>query len=112
MAELTRLGQTLLHVPAIRWIVVEDAPTTSASIAKLLARLSIPYVHLSAPMPPEYRVERNFQPRGVSNRMAALDWIRQNEIRSGVIYFADDDNSYDIRLFDEVFPLIYSINKR
>ncbi len=24
-AELTRLSQTLLHVPALRWIVVEDA---------------------------------------------------------------------------------------
>lgn len=54
-------------------------------------------------MPTQFRKDRiSQQPRGVSNRMAALDWIRQNGIRSGVIYFADDDNTYDIRLFEEV----------
>lgn len=47
MAELTRLGQTLLHVPAIRWVVVEDSESISESVAGLLARLSIPYIHLS-----------------------------------------------------------------
>lgn len=47
LAELTRLGQTLLHVPAIHWIVVEDAETISLSVAQLLGRLSIPYTHLA-----------------------------------------------------------------
>ena len=46
-AELTRLGQTLLHVPAIHWIVVEDANTISRQVAQLLERLAIPYTHLS-----------------------------------------------------------------
>ncbi len=43
-------------------------------------------------------------PRGSSNRNAALNWIRSN-IKSGVLYFADDDNTYDIRLFEEVLQL-------
>ena len=40
--------------------------------------------------------------RGVFNRRAALDWIRTYAEQSGVIYFADDDNSYDVRIFEEI----------
>ena len=43
-------------------------------------------------------------PRGVSNRMAALEWLRKNA-KDGVFYFADDDNTYDYRLFAEVSVL-------
>ena len=39
--------------------------------------------------------------KGVSNRREALSWIRKNA-KSGVIYMADDDNSYDRRIFEEV----------
>ena len=35
-------------------------------------------------------------------RRAALDWIRQHGDERGVIYFADDDNSYDVRIFEEI----------
>ena len=54
-------------------------------------------------MPIEYRADRFYQPRGVSNRMAALSWIQRNAIKSGVLYFADDDNTYDIRIFEGVY---------
>ena len=46
MAELVRLAQTLLHVPAIHWIVVEDADSLSKPLIDLLARLPIPSTHL------------------------------------------------------------------
>ncbi|RZC35690.1 Glyco transf 43 domain containing protein [Asbolus verrucosus] len=51
-------------------------------------------------MPEEYRKEQ-FPPKGVSNRNKGLEWIRKNA-RSGVIYFADDDNTYDLELFEEI----------
>lgn len=51
------------------------------------------------------------RPRGVSNRNAALDFIRRN-VNSGVFFFADDDNTYDYRLFEQVvifFLLFFKI---
>ena len=46
------------------------------------------------------------QPKGVANRNNAINWIlshvEQTRDDSGVVYFADDDNSYDIRLFEEI----------
>ena len=44
---------------------------------------------------------------GVLQRNEALYWLRENArlkggIVDGVIFFADDDNSYDIRIFEEM----------
>lgn len=61
----------------------------------------IPYVHLSSPMPYLYRSQKTI-PRGVSNRRAALAWIKNNNIKDGVLYFGDDDNTFDLRLFSEI----------
>jgi beta-1,3-glucuronyltransferase S len=51
-------------------------------------------------MPSIYR-KRRFVPRGVSNRRAALKWIKENA-KGGVLYFGDDDNTFDLALFDEI----------
>jgi len=61
----------------------------------------IPFVHLSSPMPYHYRSHKSI-PRGVSNRRAALSWIKNNNIKDGVLYFGDDDNTFDLRLFSEI----------
>lgn len=57
-------------------------------------------------MPEKYKFRNGAKPRGVSNRNRGLQWIRANATK-GVLYFADDDNTYDIALFDEV---IYSFD--
>ena len=45
-------------------------------------------------------------PNGVSNRNAGLDFVishvKETKDNSGVIYFADDDNTYSTDIFDEV----------
>lgn len=61
-------------------------------------------------MPAKYR-KNKVKPRGVSNRNRGLEWIRANA-SEGVLYFADDDNTYDVEIFDEVsfFPLTFSFS--
>lgn len=63
----------------------------------------IPFTHISSPMPDMYR-SLSLVPRGVANRRAAIQWIRAhtNHQRPGVLYFGDDDNTFDLKLFDEI----------
>ncbi|XP_033610757.1 galactosylgalactosylxylosylprotein 3-beta-glucuronosyltransferase S isoform X2 [Cryptotermes secundus] len=60
----------------------------------------IPFTHIASPMPEVYR-KASIVPRGVANRRAALNWIRKHA-EKGVIYFGDDDNTFDLRLFEEI----------
>ena len=53
-------------------------------------------------MPQRFRRSKGPKPRGVAGRNAALRWIVENAEDKGVAYFADDDNAYDLRLFQEV----------
>lgn len=48
------------------------------------------------------------KPRGVASRTRGLQWIRENA-REGVLYFADDDNTYDLELFREVSYHIFCL---
>ena len=38
----------------------------------------------------------------MAGRNEAIRWIVENVEGDGVMYFADDDNTYDLRLFEEV----------
>lgn len=105
-ADLTRLSYTLRHVPNIHWIVVEDSTTKTGLVTKFLASCKVPYTHLNAATPQDYKLKEKdpnwLKPRGVLQRNAGLEWIRKQPGVSGVLYFADDDNTYDLRLFEEV----------
>ncbi|CAG9782031.1 unnamed protein product [Diatraea saccharalis] len=97
--ELTRLSHTLMHVPRIHWVIADDQPTCSEVVKNVLRKSGIPFTHIASPKPFHYR-SNNF-PRGVANRRAALDWIRHN-VREGILYFGDDDNTIDLELFEEM----------
>uniref|UniRef100_A0A914XPB5 Galactosylgalactosylxylosylprotein 3-beta-glucuronosyltransferase n=1 Tax=Plectus sambesii TaxID=2011161 RepID=A0A914XPB5_9BILA len=107
-AELTRLSNTLRQVPNLFWILVEDAEKRSPGVAEVLARSKLQHAHIFSLTPADKKLtdkDKNWKlPRGVEQRNAALTWIRTNlaGIQKGVIYFGDDDNSYDLRLFDEI----------
>ena len=84
-------------------------------MARLLQRSGISYSHLFAVTPAHYKIQSSqphwLLPRGVLQRNAGLAWLRNHLDTSprdnGVLYFADDDNTYDLRLFDEVGVMFY-----
>ena len=121
-ADLTRLCYTVMQVPQLHWIVVEDSEEKTVLVEKMLSgqyscKPSI-VTHLNIKSPTKVpnitpflkRWGRNSLPhRGVVQRNLALRWLREAAVwdqlqgnGSGVVYFGDDDNVYDLRVFEEV----------
>ena len=113
-ADLTRLCQTLMHVPRLHWIVIEDSVEKTRLVSKFLSRCKVGSTHLNI-RTAEYLRLKNNEPvwrknRGVEQRNLGIDWLRQSAVagklpggsKRGVVYFGDDDNTYDIELFEEV----------
>lgn len=107
-----RLAQTLLGVPFVHWIIVEDDDKNTQLVQNLLKRTGLDQrsTLLFAKTPSDFKLKRKdpswSKPRGVAQRNQALNWIRNNvkytpESRSA-IYFMDDDNTYSTQLFDEM----------
>lgn len=105
LAELTRLGQTLKHVKNMMWIVADDAPQPTKQIMNLLYRLKISHKYVLGQMPKRFW-SWEAQPKGVANRNNGVNWVLSHvdQIKDdrGVLYFADDDNTYDLKLFTEI----------
>ncbi|KAI6242867.1 Galactosylgalactosylxylosylprotein 3-beta-glucuronosyltransferase [Aphelenchoides fujianensis] len=95
-ADMTRFSQTLMHTRTKR------CPPSSGSSS----RSHIPYVYFYTTTKP------GFPRRGWTHRNMGLEYVRKNYKnyrRNAVVYFADDDNSYDIRLFDRYVRNVKSI---
>ncbi|KAM9718378.1 galactosylgalactosylxylosylprotein 3-beta-glucuronosyltransferase 3 [Menidia menidia] len=112
-AELTRLSQTFLHVPQLHWIVVEDSPQKTALVTDLLMKSGLTYTHLHMLTAKDRKLKEGdpswLKPRGVEQRNEGLRWLRQDreaqlggDSQQGVVYFADDDNTYSLQLFEEM----------
>ncbi|XP_036069686.1 galactosylgalactosylxylosylprotein 3-beta-glucuronosyltransferase 1-like isoform X1 [Oryzias melastigma] len=108
-AELTRLAHTFLHVPNLHWIVVEDSNKTSPLVSHLLQSTRLNHTHLHVATPLKFKVRSGMKvkpPRGTLQRNLALQWLLQtytaNDSQQGVVYFADDDNTYSLQLFEEM----------
>ncbi|XP_015114614.1 galactosylgalactosylxylosylprotein 3-beta-glucuronosyltransferase I [Diachasma alloeum] len=107
-AELTRLAQTFLHIPNFYWIVIEDSISKTELVKNFLTESGLVYKHLNVVTPSDFKLRKNDpnwkKPRGVAQRNEALKWLRQNfnSTHNGVVYFADDDNTYSLKLFKEM----------
>uniref|UniRef100_A0A9L0SNW6 Galactosylgalactosylxylosylprotein 3-beta-glucuronosyltransferase n=1 Tax=Equus caballus TaxID=9796 RepID=A0A9L0SNW6_HORSE len=103
-AELTRLANTFRQVAQLHWILVEDAAARSELVSRFLARAGLPCTHLHVPTPRRYK--RPGLPRATEQRNAGLAWLRQRHrhqrAQPGVLFFADDDNTYSLELFQEM----------
>ena len=106
-AELTRLCHTFSLLQNVIWIVVEDSEEVTPLVDDFLKRsCAVPFVHLNAVTPPEWKLapkDPNWRkPRGVVQRNKGIEYLRESGYKRGVVYFADDDNTYDLALFKEM----------
>ncbi|GFR75949.1 galactosylgalactosylxylosylprotein 3-beta-glucuronosyltransferase [Elysia marginata] len=108
-ADLTRLSHTLKLVNNIHWIVIEDSESKTTMLSRLLEKSGLNYTHLNVLTPSEYKMASKdpnwLKPRGVLQRNAGLDWLRNHEhslAEKAVLYFADDDNTYSLDIFEEM----------
>ncbi|EPB74311.1 glycosyltransferase family 43 [Ancylostoma ceylanicum] len=101
LADMTRLSNTLRLVPHVHWIVIEDGFDTVPFVENLLRRSTHNYTYMAVKTP------QGYPKRGWYQRTSAL-WLLRNDTDSilgdhkeGVVFFGDDDNSYDTRLFTD-----------
>ena len=118
--DLTSLCQTLGHVPRLVWIVIEDSDRRTKLVSDLLQHCMVESVHLNVATSEKYKsrlpwpLDRMWGTiRGVEQRNAGLKWLREHRSNGnrgkqeeGVVYFADDDNKFDLRIFPEVSKFI------
>ena len=108
-ADLTRLCQTLMHVRNLHWIIIEDSDSRTPLVTRFLKRCQVKSSQLnrktSSKLQPAKVSAKEHKNRGAEQRNIALDWLRETYKPgdvTGVVYFGDDDNTYDIQLFEEV----------
>lgn len=95
MVDLTRLSNTLHNDKNIYWVIIEDAESPSARVYDLLLRTGLPFCHLAQPHAP-----KGDPPSLAKNR--GLDVVESLHYSPGIVFFGDDDNGYDLRLFDQI----------
>ncbi|XP_074664672.1 galactosylgalactosylxylosylprotein 3-beta-glucuronosyltransferase 1-like isoform X2 [Strix aluco] len=109
-AELTRLANTFLHVQNLHWVVVEDSPRRTNLVSNLLEKAGLNFTHLNVETPKSLKLGLSWipshTPRGTLQRNLGLHWLRDSFSNTappeGVVYFADDDNTYSLELFEEM----------
>lgn len=104
IAELTRLSNTLSIVKNLHWIVVEDFKSTNQRVQELLESSGMSFTYLSK----QRSKNTTKRLKGAEQRNTALQWIMEHHrySSSAVVYFADDDNAYNTKIFQEVSPKI------
>lgn len=86
---LNHLKTLLCFQDHIRWFVIDDNYNIDKELQNFL---------------PNFAIYKNIGPskdKGHMQRNLALEYIYDNKL-DGIIYNADDDNRYDIRIFEEI----------
>jgi len=105
LAELTRLRSVFLLVPNLHWVLVEDSNHKTELVKYFLENSGLPHTHLNVATPEAMKLKSKdphwSKPRGVEQRNLGVQWLRENRKgEQGVVYFADDDNTYSPELFE------------
>ena len=78
----------------------------------VFCRCALQSTHLNIRTDPSLRWRPNephwLRNHGVDQRNLAIKWLREhhNDETTGVVYFGDGDNTYDLQLFEEVCTVI------
>lgn len=94
LADLTRMKNTLRLVPKLKWLLIEPYLEKSFKLSKFVNESNMDIVHLAKVINKE-KDYFNF----------AIYWLRVNYLiinPIGVVYFANTQSVYDLRLFEEV----------
>lgn len=86
---LNHLKELLCKESKIRWFVIDDAKSEDIDLKNFLPNFAI-YLHIGPT-----------RDKGHAQRNLALEYIYDNKL-DGLIYNADDDNRYDVKIFDEL----------
>jgi len=108
---ITMMANTIRSVPPpLLWLLVEEVAAVGGRIEyeptpvtrELIQRVAngINYHLLAQPQASE--LENPNGHRGVSQRNRGLEYVIDEGIMDAAIYFGDDDNQYDLRLFSEI----------
>nr|XP_002120667.3 galactosylgalactosylxylosylprotein 3-beta-glucuronosyltransferase 2 [Ciona intestinalis] len=99
-AELTRLSHMIKHIPSFHWVVIEDSKGKTPLVSNFLKKSGLNVTHLCK----KNGKRIGHGPKDLLTRNFALNWVRNHLARKekGIVYFMDDDNTYDLRLFEEM----------
>ena len=98
-SQLVRLKQTFLHVKNFHWIIVEDANKTSDLVTKLFQDTTMKYTILATT-----HAWNKSEDKVWASRNAGLNYILGlDKDTRGVVFFADDDYTYDLDIFEQVW---------
>uniref|UniRef100_A0AC35TWV7 Galactosylgalactosylxylosylprotein 3-beta-glucuronosyltransferase n=1 Tax=Rhabditophanes sp. KR3021 TaxID=114890 RepID=A0AC35TWV7_9BILA len=98
-ADLTAMSNSLRGIENVHWLVIEDGIRKLDGVEKIIKSTEIPYTYLVAKTPPG-TPRRGWYQRdvGIGYLVKYRKQLLQNN-QHGVVYFGDDDNTYDRRLF-------------
>ncbi|BHF73008.1 hypothetical protein SprV_0401608100 [Sparganum proliferum] len=88
-----------MRVPNVHWIIIEDSENLTRAVTEFRYKCPVPSTQLCSKSPQTRRI------KGSNQRNEGLKWIRSHTSwpeQNGVVYFADDDNTYDPRIFEEM----------
>lgn len=103
------LTYTHLHVPTAKDRKLQEVRATDATTPPLFWPAGLCSVDLFCARSPRQDDPSWLKPRGVEQRNEGLRWLREDRRpqpgegrQRGVVYFADDDNTYSVQIFEEV----------
>ena len=88
---------------------MEDGDELSKDMVDLLSWCSVNNTYLNYKTPADVKSKRG---RGADQRNYGIQWLKERYKvgqQPGVVYFGDDDNTYDIRLFEEVSICVWYV---